>query len=528
MKGKLFSLLVICFLIASASATVLMQERKTVEIKLIKNEIKPIIKENGEHLMAIEGKKIEDAFVRIANPANVPVANMPETEYHPALATSGSLYFASYTYSPSLMEQDIYMALSTDGGETFTPVGYWSIEGVEDYSTVDYWGGNTFYGSFTPDPSTPYQYLMVIQDINDINTWALYYWDWSSYGWYDFREPEIACYNSQNTWEYGVIATIASTTYEGYECVEAPHMFFASPDEEGTGYISWWPDYNNSAHASACIDKATNMIYCAYDWLNETAGSRNILVWVRSFDDPLAGSAMIEIPSDFNAICPTIAAYNDNILVVCQSDANGNQDLVCFYSNDGGNTWEMTTITSTPEDELYPDISLSGEKATVIFFKDGNLYFTYTEDWGATWSEPIKVNDADGSAMAEYRNAYIKGAGAVWTDNRNGNADIYFDTVGAVPIINVESVQGGFGVKATIANVGTADAKDVAWSIDLEGLVFIGKHKEGVISSLPAGQSTTISSGLVFGIGPVTVTVTAGGATATADGFIIGPFVLGL
>ena len=419
------------------------------------------------------------------------------------------------------------MAVSTDGGETFGTAGYWNIEGATDYPSYDHWGENTFYGTFMPDPNTAYTYLMEIQDVTDLETWGLVYWDWSSYGWYDFEAPSIACHNSQDPWEFGVIAFIASTDYSGSECVSAPHMFFADPDAEGTGWISWWPDYGNAAHAAATIDKAKNMFYCVYEWFNETAGTYDILLWGRSFADPLEGERfMIEIPSIFYATYPSVAAYNDHIVIVCQSDEHINQDIACFYSSDGGMTWNISYVTSASEDDLYPSIKLSGEKIICTFVRDGNLYYTYSEDWGVTWGEPVQINDEDGTVIPEYRTAALCSSGVVWTDTRDGNEDIYFD-VFPVPILTID-ISGGFGVKATISNVGTAAAEDISWSIELSGLVFVGSKKEGNISSLGPGESETISSGFIFGIGPTTITVNAGGTTKTASGFVLGPLVLGV
>lgn len=524
MKGKAL-LIGILLMTTIASANLFVVDKETIDVKET-TIIKPIKARGHEHLLAVEGKEIKNALKMVTLPTNIPVANTEDTEFHPTIASSGSIFFAGYTYAPSIIEQYIYMAVSLDGGETFVPAGYWNIEGALDYPSFDHWGGNTFYGTFMPDPNTAYMYLMEIMDITDTGTWGLVYWDWSSYGWYEFKEPAIACHNSQDPWEFGVIATIASTEYEDYPCVDAPHMFFADPDAEGTGWISWWPEYNYSAHAAATIDKARNMFYCAYDWYNETAATWNILLWVRSFEDPLGGSYMIEIPSSFYAMYPAVAAYNDKIVIVCQSDEHINQDIVCFYSSDGGATWSTSYVTNAPEDDLYPSLIISGDKVICTFVRQGNLYYTYSEDWGATWEEPIKLNEVDGSVSSEFRTAAICEAGAVWTDTRNGNADVYFNTF-PVPVLTVD-VSGGFGVKATVSNVGTAAAENVPWSIELTGLVFIGAKKEGTITSLAPGESTTIKSGLVFGIGPTTITVTAGGVTETKSGFILGPLVLGV
>jgi hypothetical protein len=150
-----------------------------------------------------------------------------------------------------------------------------------------------------------------------------------------------------------------------------------------------------------------------------------------------------------------------------------------------------------------------------------------SEDGCATWGDPEQVNDQDGTVVREAGTADISQAGIVWTDNRNGNNDIYYAPLPSA-IINVDSINGGMGVSATVSNAGTEAGSNIDWTIALSGLVFVGSETTGTIATLAPGQDTTISSGLVFGIGPTTITVTAGGATRTASGFVLGPLVLGL
>ena len=102
------------------------------------------------------------------------------------------------------------------------------------------------------------------------------------------------------------------------------------------------------------------------------------------------------------------------------------------------------------------------------------------------------------------------------------------------PELEIQTISGGFGVKAVIANVGDIDATDVDWSIALEGgLIILGGEKTGTEASIPAGETANIASGLVFGFGKPTITVmaeSAEGATAegTASGLVILFFVIGV
>ncbi len=93
------------------------------------------------------------------------------------------------------------------------------------------------------------------------------------------------------------------------------------------------------------------------------------------------------------------------------------------------------------------------------------------------------------------------------------------------PKIVIDSIGGGLGVKAVIKNIGTADATDVAWAINLDGgLILIGKSKTGTVD-IAKGASQTVSD-FVFGFGKPTITVTADTASKTATGTVLLFFVL--
>ena len=232
---------------------------------------------------------------------------------------------------------------------------------------------------------------------------------------------------------------------------------------------------------------------------------------------------------NFDSKDPDVAASGSNVAIVYMTNDNifGDWDIRCTYSHDDGETWETSVVTEDhPVDEVNPAVYMSGDTVFCAYIKEGNLYLVKSEDGGATWGEPERINDEDGTVVEEYRSVDINAGGIVWTDNRDGHKNIYYAPLPAA-ILNVGSISGGMGIKATVTNTGTEDATGVAWSIDVSGLVFVGGHTEGTVD-VPAGGEATISSGLVFGIGPGTITVTVGGVTKTASCFILGPLVLGV
>jgi hypothetical protein len=94
--------------------------------------------------------------------------------------------------------------------------------------------------------------------------------------------------------------------------------------------------------------------------------------------------------------------------------------------------------------------------------------------------------------------------------------------------LNID-IKGGLGVKAIITNNGLSDLINVTWQIHVEGGI-LGRINLTVNGTMgvPAGGSFTVSTGLIFGFGLITITVKVADEEWTKTGFVILFLVIGI
>jgi len=231
----------------------------------------------------------------------------------------------------------------------------------------------------------------------------------------------------------------------------------------------------------------------------------------------------------------TIALDGDTALFsAALDDDNGGQSGSAYVFTRTGTTW-MQEAKLLPSDGAANDhfsdsaVALDGSTALIGAYMDddmgsasGSAYvFTRT---GTTWTQQQKLLASDG-AVGDWFSLYGVALDADTAiigayqndDNGTSSGSAYVFTKSGADL--TFSIKGGLGVKAEIKNNGTSDATDVPWQIHVEGgiLGMINKTVNGTID-IPAGDTVTVSTGMLFGFGAFSITAKVADEEKTATG----------
>ena len=482
---------------------------------------------------------------------DIPIFNNPAyTAQNPTLANANNpnTIVAMFEFQEEIGDSNVGVINSLDGGETWSE-SFYNFEwgGYVELPDIDY-AGNINSADLFRGASVDFDGVIHIYNIDDgadiENTLTGSSVDWSDNGFYDLTSVDIACHDEILTGEdYYIFGYIASFSgLSGYDDqVSIPHYMV----DTGSGGVScFWFYYTDSTNAKIDIDKNSEFVYYAFQYTNGTNQDVILLsseleyvgeVEPQGWGDGMGDGRKYQIGGSANAINPAIAAENGHVYLLLQTNQGGNQDIICYYSSDDGDSYQTSVIADSGDDEMYPEIYADGENAVCIFTKDNNLYSAVTEDGGATWELGEVINDVDGSVVEQLSNADVYGDKTIWSDDRGDSTGVYFDDASVIPkpILSIEDVSGGIGVSAVITNNGDAPATDVDWSITLDGTVFLGAETTDTISSIAVGESVSIKSGFPLGFGSINIAITAQSAegpsdTETASGKLLLFFITGL
>lgn len=463
---------------------------------------------------------------------DIQVTAASETENNPAIGAvpSGELLI-SYTKAIDGSENNVIWDFSVDKGQTWDGGLFYIIEGTESHPAIDYWGtGKKAVGTMKGDPYVndgANQHVFYCTDVTDTNTYKSKTWNWAqSLPYSDRKIPDIGGYDGNGiAWWYGVIACVGTRS----TAIDIPIFNYAKFEDEGSGWSSYFSSYPGCENAAIDIDQTNGLFYAVFDMYNVGQAHWDLLLFRGNANND--GNNKISFLSQNiiggieNTKYPAVGVHDNKVIIAAQSDESGSQDIICYYSSNAGGTWFKSVVADGLNDELYPQIIVYGDKAICTFIIDNDLYYAYTENGGETWSTPEKINDETGTVQSSFRNTDITTDGTVvWTDMRNGNADIYLDRVSAgvptFPILELGPfAAAGIGkVAIPVENKGTADATNVTVTITVTGglLKRVNKTKTEIIPNLAMNQKINVTTeGIIFGFGKIALTATASCPEAT-------------
>jgi hypothetical protein len=458
-------------------------------------------------------------------PVDTQVSSAPEDETHLSCAIEGNGNpFVVFDKAYDISTSTLVTQFSPDKGATWPDdlQAEWNFEDTyainPDISMLS--DGISAFGTYEIKNQDPQVNMLWYPDIADAETWEITFFDNTDSSTY--VAETAAATKGENT-----VAIACLCDYDnGQEYYESTILInwncFRGEDS--------WPGvyYRNTQPLSHLTGDAGEKIFFCVEQ-EGTNGLRSIKAYYCNvteatlYSDWDSGTAA---GGRSNCTYPDVSVSGKLAYCVYMDDKNGNQDI-CVATTTSGTMWKKYVVADSEDDELYPVISANGNEAICMFTKNNDLYVTSSKDAGATWSAPVKVNDDTGSVISEYGSSDIASAYGFWASNREGNNDIFFEEVGQFADVVIDEIAGGLGIKVTLSNIGNADAIEVPWSIVIDGRVFSGAEKSGTVTLAP-GASTTVSTGIILGFGPITITITVGTVTKTADAKLLLFFVTGL
>lgn len=231
---------------------------------------------------------------------------------------------------------------------------------------------------------------------------------------------------------------------------------------------------------------------------------KNTIIWktIVPMEEPDYEYTPYQLTIDYGKD-PAIAADGDSIVIVYSN----NNEIKTAYSLNNGETWNFTSISLGD----YPEITTYQGIYYIVFIDNGNLYLTSSENNGVNWSKPKQINEISGTVVSKSGSLDIHQDGIAWVDARGEDWDIYYAQIStkSTPILQIDKILGGFGLNVVLKNTGNANATNIQWMMSFNGTIFFGPEKSGTIQHLLPGEFISISSGLIFGFGPVIVEIEA-------------------
>jgi len=221
---------------------------------------------------------------------------------------------------------------------------------------------------------------------------------------------------------------------------------------------------------------------------------------------------------------PDVSAYGNKVFVVYIQ----NDSLKCSYSTAESGyqpkySWKESVIDTG--NVKCPALYAVGENIICAYVKDNNLFLIQSKNGGVSWEQPDQINEVEYAVVDESRSIDVNDAGVVWTDIRNGQKDIYYQSIKTDFFIPEITIAGGLGITITIENKGNLAMDDVELTMAIDAFLIKGFETSTNFSICAYG--TVKIHMYSFGLGGIQIEVKCdGNGYASASGVLLGPLVI--
>jgi len=256
-------------------------------------------------------------------------------------------------------------------------------------------------------------------------------------------EPALSYTSNNNAWCIASSGDEVHAVWYDFRNGNFEIYYKRSPD----GGLSWGADVRltNNMRTSTHPSVAASGSVVHVVWV-DNRDTNDQIYYKRSTDGGLTwgSDTRLTITSAFSSL-PSVSVSGSDVHAVWQDSRNGGYEIYYKRSTNGGLNWQADLrLTINSAYSLNPSVSVSGSVVNVVWYddRDGNyeIYYKRSPDGGFSWGADIRFTSNSAESSVPCVSASGSAVYVVWTDQRDGNYEIY----------NKRSTNGGLSWEADV------------------------------------------------------------------------------